>query len=230
MSAIKELTLYSYYYSSASWRVRTVLALKKIPFIYETVHLLEGRQHSDEYKTINPMHQVPSLKIVDKENSTHLVTQSLAIIEFLEENYPINSIYPKDSILRAKSRAIADTISAGIQPLQNLETLVKYGEPLGLGAEQDQATRKKIATYWLSKKMLDLEKLVKTTAGKYCVGDEVTIADICLVPQMFNARRFELDTSKFPILEEIDARLQELEIFKASHPFSCPDAPKQAKS
>lgn len=229
MSAIKELTLYSYYYSSASWRVRAVLAAKKIPFKYETVHLLDGRQHSEDYLKVNPMHQVPSLKVVDNDNNSHILTQSLAIIEFLEENYPENSIYPKDPILRAKSRAIADTISGGIQPLQNLETLLRYGEPLGLGAEQDQATRKKIATYWLSKKMIDLETLVKQTASKYCVGDEVTIADVCLVPQMFNARRFELDTSKFPLLVTIDARLQELDLFKVSHPLSCPDAPKQSK-
>lgn len=229
MASIKEMTLYSYYYSSASWRVRAVLALKKIPFAYETIQLLEGKQHSDDYVKINPMHQVPALKVIDNENKTHLLTQSLAIIQFLEENYPGNSIYPKDPVLRAKSRAIAETISGGIQPLQNLETLVRYGEPLGLGSEQNQETRKKIAAYWLNKKMVDLEKLVKNTAGKYCVGDEVTIADICLVPQMFNAKRFEIDSSKFPLLKEIDTRLQELEIFKVSHPFSCPDAPKQTK-
>lgn len=226
MASIKELTLYSYYFSSASWRVRAALALKKISFKYETVHLLEGGQHSEEFLKINPLHQVPALKVVDNSGKEHLITQSLTIIQFLEESYPEHSVYPKDAILRAKSRAIADTIAGGIQPLQNLETLVKYTEPLGLEPLSAE-TRKEVARYWIGRKLENLEKLVQPTAGKYCVGDEVTVADMCLVPQMFNARRFEMDTSKFPLLKAIDERLQELEIFKVSHPFACPDAPKK---
>lgn len=224
-SPIKELTLYSYFYSSASWRVRSVLSLKNIPFKYQCVHLLNGEQHSEQFLKTNPMHQVPSLKVDLEDGSSHVLTQSLAIIKFLEDNYPEPSVYPKDMILHAKSLAIADTISGGIQPLQNLETLVNYTEPLGLPA-LDQAARKKVAQFWIDRKLAQLEQLVGTTAGKYCVGDGVSIADICLVPQMFNARRFELDTSKYPLLKAIDERLQELEMFKVSHPLSCPDAPK----
>lgn len=223
---IKEITLFSYFYSSASWRVRSVLALKKIPYKYECVHLLDGVQHSDEYLKVNPMHQAPSMKIVMKDGQTHHLTQSLAIIQYLEEMYPKNSVLPKDPILRARSRAIADTISGGIQPLQNLETLLKYTEPLDQPALSPEE-RKKVAQYWIGRKLENLEKLVKPTAGKYCVGDEVTIADVSLVPQMFNARRFELDTSKYPMLKSIDERLQELEMFKVSHPLACPDAPKK---
>lgn len=225
MSAIKELTLYSYFYSSASWRVRAVMALKKIPYKYVTVQLLENDQHTVEFLKINPMHQVPALKVVDSDDKTHVLTQSLAIIQYLEENYPENSVYPQDPTLRAKSRAIADTISGGIQPLQNLETLMKYGEPLGLGPHSPEE-RKKIAQFWISRKLENLEVLVKTTAGKYCVGDQVTIADICLVPQMFNARRFEIDTTKYPVLKEIDDRMQDLDIIKKSCPQACPEAPK----
>lgn len=225
MSAIKELTLYSYFYSSASWRVRAVMALKNIPYKYETVHLLEGGQHNEEFLKINPMHQVPALKIVDNDNKTHILTQSLAIIQYLEENYPEKSIYPQDPILRAKSRAIADTISGGIQPLQNLETLVKYGEPLGINSHTPEE-RKKIAQYWITRKLENLEILVKTTAGKYCVGDQVTIADICLVPQMFNARRFEIDTTKYPTLKKIDDIMQDHDIIQKSCPKACPEAPK----
>lgn len=228
MATIKEITLYSYFYSSASWRVRTVLALKNIPHKYETVHLLDNKQHSEEYSQINPMHQVPALKVVTEDGQTHCLTQSLAIIQYLEETYPDNSVFPRDPILRAKCRAISETISGGIQPLQNLETLVKYTEPLGqppLGLEE----RKKVAQYWITKKLENLEKLIKPIAGRYCVGDCVTLADICLVPQMFNARRFEVDTSKFPILKSIDERLQEIKAFKDSHPMACPEAPKQDK-
>lgn len=228
MSAIKELTLYSYFYSSASWRVRAVMALKNIPYKYETVQLLENDQHTEEFLKINPMRQVPALKVVDTNNKTHVLTQSSAIIQYLEENYPENSVYPQDQILRAKSRAIADTISGGIQPLQNLETLVKYGEPLGLGPHSPEE-RKKIAQFWITRKLENLEVLVKTTAGKYCVGDQVTIADIFLVPQMFNARRFEIDTTKYPVLKGIDDRMQNHDIIKKSCPQACPEAPEQAK-
>lgn len=202
-----------------------MLAFKKIPYQYETVKLLNGEQHFEDYASINPMHQVPSIKVVLDDGQTHFLTQSLAIIRYLEENYPENPIYPQDPISRAKSIAIAETISSGVQPLQNLETLLNYGEPLGLG-QLSAEDRKKVANYWLSKKMGNVEKLVKSTAGKYCVGDSLTIADIALVPQMFNAKRFELDTTNFPILREIDARLQKLECFKLSHPMACPDGPK----
>lgn len=225
MAGIKELTLYSYFYSSASWRVRSVLALKNIPHKYESVHLLDGKQHSEEYLKINPMHQVPAMKVEMDNGQVHLLTQSLAIIEYLEEQYPNNSVFPKDPILRAKCRAISDTISGGIQPLQNLETTVNYTEPLEL-APLTPEQRKKVSQYWITKKLADLEKLVKPSAGKYCVGDEVTMADVCLVPQMFNARRFEIDLTKFPLLKDIDERLQELKVFKDGHPLACPDAPK----
>lgn len=225
MSSIKELVLYSYYQSSASWRVRTVLAIKKIPFKYEAVNLLGSEQHSNKYVAINPMHQVPALKVTDQSGNSHLLTQSLAIIEFLEENYPEISIYPGDSILRAKCRAIAETIASGLQPLQNLETLVEYSRPLGLG-DTSREERVKIAQFWLTRKFDKLEQLVKSTAGKYCVGDQISIADVCLVPQMHNAKRFEIDTTKYPTLVAISSRLLELEAFKQSHPLSCPDAPK----
>jgi maleylacetoacetate isomerase len=231
-SPIKSLTLYSYYYSSASWRVRSVLAYKKIPFKYQCVQLLDGQQHSDEYLKKNPMHQVPSLEIEFEDGSIHTLTQSLAIIKFLEDNYPEPAIYPKDPMLHYKSLAIADTISSGIQPLQNLETLVKYTEPLDLVYPRlalpalDPNGRKIVAQFWISRKLANLERLISSVSGKYCVGDTVSIADVCLVPQMFNARRFEVDLGPYPLLKEIDERLQTLEMFKVSHPLSCPEAPK----
>lgn len=228
MNPIKELTLYSYFYSSASWRVRAVLLWKNIPYKYENIPLLENVQHSDQYTKINPLRQVPSLKIELDDGRTHHLTQSLAIIQYLDHYYPEPAIYPKDPILRAKCNAIADTISGGIQPLQNLETLIKYGEPLGK-TDLTQEDRKKIARYWIDGKMKKLDELVAQTAGKYCVGDELSVADICLVPQMYNARdRFELDTSQYPTIKAIDERLREMEIFKKSHPYACPDAPKKS--
>lgn len=224
-AAIKELTLYSYFYSSASFRIRSVFALKKIPYKYEPIHLVNGQQHSEDFVKIGPMHQVPVLKVELTNGETHVLAQSLAILQYIEEMYPENPIYPRDAILRAKSNAIADTISGGIQPLQNHETLTRYTEPLGL-EPLDADARKKVAQWWIDRKLENLEKLVAQTAGQYCVGDSVTIADICLVPQMFNARRFELDTSKYPLLKAIDERLQQLDMFKAGHPLVQPDTPE----
>lgn len=225
MTAIKELVLYSYYQSSASWRVRTVLAFKKIKYTYEAVNLLGSEQHSEKYVSVNPMHQAPSMKVIYDTGETHILTQSLTIIQFLEETYPEISIFPKDPILRAKSRAIAETISSGIQPLQNLETLVEYTKPINQ-SESSRDDRKKIAQFWMTRKFDKLEKLVKSTSGKYCVGDEVSLADICLVPQMHNAKRFDIDTSIYPTLTAINLRMLELDIIKESHPLSCPDAPR----
>lgn len=225
MVKVNELTLYCYFYSSAAWRIRSACVLKGIEWKYEPVHLIKGEQHSEEYLEVNPMHQVPSVKVVLDDGTEHYLSQSLAIIQFLDEIYPEKSVYPADPVLRAKARAIADTISGGIQPLQNHETLTKYTEPLGLPPLEEEE-RKKLAQWWIDRKLINLEKLVAKTAGKYCVGDEVTVADCCLVPQMFNARRFGLDTSKYPLLKAIDERLQELHMFNSTGPFTCPDAPK----
>lgn len=223
---IKDLVLYSYYQSSASWRVRSVLAHKKVPFKYEAINLLAGQQHSDaDFAKLNPMHQVPLLKVTYEPDRTDCISQSLAIIQFIEEVYPENSILPEDPVLRAKSRAIAEFITSGIQPLQNLETLVEYGEPVGLG-KIGSDKRMEVARYWLKKKFAALERLVKPTAGKYCVGDDLSIADICLVPQMHNAKRFEVDCGPYPTLVAINTRLLELDAIKTAHPLACPDAPK----
>lgn len=222
---IKKLKLYSYYQSSASWRVRAVLAFKNIPFEYEAINLLTGEQHSDKMSNINPMKQVPALSITSNNDQSQLITQSLTIIQFLEENYPDSpSIFPRCPVLKSKSRAIAETIASGIQPLQNLETLVEYKKPLDSG-DTSREERFKIAKYWMTKKFDNLEKLVKNTAGKYCVGDEPSLADFCLVPQIHNAKRFEIDMTNYPTLVTINERLLELDCIKKSHPLACPDSP-----
>lgn len=224
--AIKDLVLYSYCYSSASWRIRSVLELKKIPHKQEPINLLKGVQRSEEYAKVNPMEQVPALRLEDDAGNKHVLTSSLAIIQFLEENFPSNSIYPKDPIMRAKSCAIADAIASGLQPIQNLGVLLDYLKPFGKDTlEADE--RRKVGHYWNEKKLVGIEKLVKETAGKYCVGDEVSIADVCLVPQMFNANRFGVDLSKYPTLQAINERLLELDMFQKSHPKNCPDFPQQ---
>lgn len=217
-----EMILHNYYLSSASWRVRAALYMKGISYTTNDVDLLGGQQHTSKFLSeINPMHQLPALTVGTQNGKNECITQSLAIIDYIQEKYPKPSVYPSDSILKAKAKSIADTISAGIQPLQNLETLLKVNEPLDrppLSFEEKQ----KFASYWITRKFDNLEILVKSTAGLYCVGDEITIADISLVPQMFNARRFKVDTSKYPTLKAIDDRLQKLDMFYYTHPYiSC---------
>lgn len=223
--AIKNLVLYSYCYSSASWRIRAVLEMKNIPYKQEPINLLQGGQHSQDYAKINPMEQVPALRLEDETGKKHILTSSLAIIQYLEEEFPNCPVYPKDSIARAKSRAIADAIASGLQPIQNLGVLLDYLKPFGKDT-LDADERKKIGHYWNEKKLANIESLVKETAGKYCVGDEVTIADICLVPQMLNATRFGIDPSNYPLLKSINERLLDLDMFKKSHPTTCVDFPK----
>lgn len=225
MSLVKQLKLYSYYQSSASWRVRAVLAFKGIPFEYEPINLLTGAQHSDIMPDINPMRQVPAMSITTNKDESHLINQSMTIIQFLEDNFPESpSIFPEDPILKYKSRAIAETITSGIQPLQNLETLVEYKKPLGLG-ETSREERFKIAQFWMTRKFEHLEKLVKASAGKFCVGDKPSLADFCLVPQMYNAKRFEIDMTPYATLVSINERLLEMDFIIKSHPLACPDAP-----
>ncbi|XP_045132524.1 maleylacetoacetate isomerase-like isoform X3 [Portunus trituberculatus] len=163
--------LYSYFRSSCSWRVRIVLAHKKIDYEYQPIHLLKKEQVSDEYTKVNPMGQVPALIVEDK-----MLTQSISIMEYLEETYPQNPLLPKEPLLRAKVREICEVIGSGIQPLQNLAVLQKIGDE-----------KMEWGHFYINKGFCALEQLLAGCAGKYSVGDQVTLADCCLVPQVYNA-------------------------------------------
>uniref|UniRef100_A0A2R5LKH8 Putative glutathione s-transferase n=1 Tax=Ornithodoros turicata TaxID=34597 RepID=A0A2R5LKH8_9ACAR len=204
--------LYSYFRSSCAYRVRIALALKNIDYEYRAVSLIKdgGEQHSSEFKKLNPMSQVPVL-VVDGQT----LSQSLAIIEYLEEKYPGTSLLPKDPILRAKARSLAHLVASGIQPLQNLNVLQRL----------DETKRNEWCVHFISKGFQALEEMLTKTAGKYCVGDEVSVADACLVPQVYNANRFKVDMSTFPNIVRINAALVELPAFKAAHPSCQPDTP-----
>ncbi|CAD5123286.1 DgyrCDS11645 [Dimorphilus gyrociliatus] len=208
--------LYSYFRSSASWRVRIALSLKKIDYDYKPVHLVKdgGFQNTEEYREINPMRQVPSLVI-----DGHTLTQSIPIIEYLDETVADGpDLLPKDPVLRAKARALAETINSGIQPIQNLSVLNKIGE-----------TKVEWAKYWIERGFDNLEKMLEKTAGKYSVGDVVTIADLCLVPQIYNAERFKVPTSNYPNIARIGENLEKLPEFQAAHPSQQPDCPEELR-
>ncbi|XP_013408454.1 maleylacetoacetate isomerase-like [Lingula anatina] len=172
--------LYTYFRSSASWRVRVALAYKGLEYESRPISLIKdgGQQKSAEYTALNPLQQVPCL-IIDGAT----LTQSLPIIEYLEETRPNPPLLPKDPVLRAKARQTAETINAFTQPLSNSTVLGLVGEWCG------EDKKEKWAGIWIDKGFTGLEKVLEKTAGKYCIGDEITIADVALGPQIFNANR-----------------------------------------
>ena len=184
--------------------------------MYQAIHLVKGEQCEDSYTLVNPSKLVPAL-IIDG----HTLSQSRAIIDYLEETRVEPKLYPNDVFLRAKCRQLADMITSDIQPVQNLRVMVK--------AVDDKEKRPEWAKYWIEVGFEALEKELKCTAGRFCIGDEVTVADVCLVPQVFNAVRFKVDMAKFPIISRIEAELSKLPAFIAAHPNMQPDCPELEK-
>eukprot|EP00128_Syssomonas_multiformis_P009759 Colp12_sorted_trinity150504_noHs@10861 len=206
--------LYSYWRSSCSWRVRIALHWKEIDYEYVAVHLVKdgGEQLKPEFKKLNPYAELPVLVV-----NGHTLSQSVAIMEYLEETNPNNPLLPRDPLERVKVRTIVEAICGEIQPLQNLRVLNKIGEK-----------KMEWAKEWIERGFVALEQNLYKTAGKYCVGDEVTIADACLVPQVYNALRFGVDMTQFPIITRIEAALSTLPAFQKAHPDSQPDCPPPA--
>uniref|UniRef100_A0A8D2DPP4 Maleylacetoacetate isomerase n=1 Tax=Sciurus vulgaris TaxID=55149 RepID=A0A8D2DPP4_SCIVU len=209
--------LYSYFRSSCSWRVRIALALKGIDYEIIPINLIKdgGQQFSKEFQAVNPMKQVPALKI---DGVT--IGQSLAIIEYLEETRPTPPLLPQDPKKRASVRMISDLIASGIQPLQNLSVLKQVEEENQLPVAQ-----KAIISGFDA-----LEQILQSTAGKYCVGDQVSMADLCLAPQVANAERFKVDLAPYPIISRINKALLALEAFQVSHPRRQPDTPAELRA
>ncbi|KAM9293850.1 maleylacetoacetate isomerase [Gastrophryne carolinensis] len=207
--------LFGYFRSSCTWRVRIALALKGIEYDLHAINLIQdgGQQKTDEYKRVNPMQQVPALRI-DGVN----LSQSLAIIEYLEETRPNPPLLPRDPIKRAQCRMISDLIASGIQPMQNLPVLQRAGDG-----------KAEWAQHFIHVGFQALELMLQGTAGRYCVGDEVTMADLCLVPQVANADRFKVDMAPFPIIARINQSLLQLEAFQVSHPSRQPDTPAELR-
>jgi maleylacetoacetate isomerase len=208
-----EVVLYSYWRSSCSYRVRIALAFKQIPYRYHAVNLIKdgGEQLKDEYAHLNPMKVVPSLLI-----DGVVLNQSVAILEYLEETRPgpVSLLPPKDKpVLRARARQIVNIIVADTQPLQNLKVLNMVGEDRKMAW----------AKHWIQNGLQGVEKVLQETAGKYCVGDQVTFADLALVPQIYNARRFGVDLEPFPIIRRVTEALEQLPEFQAAHPDAQPD-------
>ena len=210
------MKLYSYFRSSAAYRVRIALNFKGLPYEMVPIHLTKdgGRQHTPEFRAINPQARVPALELPGGE----VLTQSLAIIEYLEDIHPEPPLLPADALGRAKSRAIAQLIACDIHPLNNLIALQYLKRQL----KHEQPDIDTWYRHWITVGFAALEKSL--ASGPYACGSQVTLADVCLVPQVANARRFNVPLDKFPKITAIDAACLKLPAFDKARPENQPDA------
>lgn len=213
------LKLYNYFRSSASFRVRIALNLKGLPYEYLAVHLMRegGEQFRDDYRVLNPDAVVPTL--VDDGQA---VRQSLAICEYLDETHPLPPLLPGTAAERAYIRALALTIACEIHPLNNLRVLKYVKHVLGVSEDAKNAWYR----HWVEQGLASVEAMIERggMAGRLCFGDAPTLADVCLVPQIFNAQRYDCRLDHVPRLMEIHARCMELDAFANAVPARQPDA------
>lgn len=213
------MKLYTYFRSSAAYRVRIALNLKGIAYDAAPVHLLRdgGEQLSDAYRAINPAMLLPAL-----EDDGNVIGQSLAIIEYLEETQPQTPLLPSDPAGRARVRALALTVAADTHPLGNLRVLKYLTGELAVPDDVKLAWQQ----HWLRTGMSALEALLANDprTGRYSHGDTPTLADCCLVPQVFSAQRFGVDLAPYPTIARIHAACNELPAFQQAHPAQQPDA------
>ncbi len=214
-SVMSQRTLYTFWRSSAAYRVRIALGLKGLDYDSKPVDLRTGAQQGIGYKLLNPQGFVPYL--IDGEVG---LNQSLAIIEWLDETYPEPPLLPADPLGRARVRAAALTIACDIHPLNNLRVLKYLKDPLG----QEQEAIDAWAQHWIGQGFAPLEEIAEGSPGPYLFGDAPTLADVCLVPQMYNARRVRTDLTPFPRLVEIDKRLLDLPQIRNARPEAQADA------
>jgi maleylpyruvate isomerase len=215
-------TLHGYFRSSTSWRVRIALGLKGVPYESRGVHLLRdgGEQKTEAYRAMNPIGEVPTLEIrgEDGEPMAHLA-QSVAILEYLEETHPNPPLLPTDPILRAQTRQLVEVVNSSIHPVQNLKVMRTLTADFGT----DRAANFDWARRWIERHFVGLETLITRVAGTHAVGDTITLADVVIIPQVFNAIRFGVDMTPFPRLAAVDAAVSGHPAFVAALPENQPD-------
>jgi maleylacetoacetate isomerase len=208
-------TLYSYWRSSASYRVRLALAWKRLEHRIIPIDLREDEQSADEFRALNPQGMVPLFVAGGGAPGQEVaLAQSLAIIEYLEDEHPAPPLLPADSVGRALVRGAAQIIACDTHPLNNLRVLRYLKDPLGHSQLEVDAW----ARHWIDSGLGALEYFASRHRGRYLYGNNVSVADICLLPQLYNARRVESDLSGLTDLLEIEANLLDLEIFAPAHP------------
>jgi maleylpyruvate isomerase len=210
-----ESVLYGYWRSSAAYRVRIAANLKGLTPRQVFVHLRNGAQRSPDYLARNPAGLVPLWTEGDFS-----LAQSLAIVEYLDETHPEPPLLPGDARQRAISREIALTIAADVHPIGNLRVLDKLSADFGADASVRAAWNR----HWIAAGLAAVEARLRQSAGRFAVGDQVSLADVCLTPQLYNARRFELDLAPYPTLLRVDDNARALAAFAAAAPEQQPDS------
>jgi maleylacetoacetate isomerase len=208
--------LYSYFRSSAAYRTRIALNLKGLAFETESIHLTRdgGKQHAPGFRAINPQGRVPALAL----DTGEVLLQSLAIIEYLDEMYPDPPLLPKEPVARARARAVAQIIACDIHPLNNTGPLNYLRGTLKV----DETSIQSWYAHWVTAGFEAVEALLKP--GPYALGDTITLADICIVPQVANARRFKVPIERFARIVAVDAAANRLAAFDTARPERQPDA------
>lgn len=210
--------LYSYYRSSCSYRVRIALELSEVEYEYRAVHLVNngGEQYSNEYKALNPKMEVPLLV----HNET-VISQSLAIISYLNDTWKKYELIPSDPKKRARALQLSEIIATGIQPLQNLSVLNFIKSEYNLSEEQKLSW----GHYWISRGLDAFEAELQKNTTKFCLGDKPSIVDCFMVPQVYNAYRFQVDMKKYPKIDEIYNQCLEIPAFQKAAPDKQIDNP-----
>lgn len=208
--------LYSYFRSSASYRVRIAMNLKGLNYEYVAVHLTKdgGQQNKEEFRKINPMGHVPAL-----DHDGVLITESMAIIDYLDAVSPAVRMFPTQPVERASVIALCETVNAGIQPLQNLKVLGALEKEFG----QSKADTERWLKHWINDGFKNLDRMMSKTAGTYSFGGAVSAADCFLIPQCFAAKRFNVDLEPFPNINRVNENCLKLEAFQKAHPQKQPD-------
>ncbi|MBE8162613.1 MAG: maleylacetoacetate isomerase [Bdellovibrionaceae bacterium] len=211
------MTLYNYYRSSASYRVRIILNYKKIDYKYVPVHLINnnGEHRSAEYTKINSLQQVPSLV-----HNQQVITQSMAIAQYLEDIQPKPQLLPTPPLDKAYVLQICEIINSGIQPLQNLSVLQKVQK--NFKSEEEAALW---CPFWIKKGFVALEKKLQTKSNQFALGNTVSLADVFIVPQLYAAYRYNIDLNDFPCLKKIESNTKNIEAFANAHPNQQVDFP-----
>jgi maleylacetoacetate isomerase len=213
------MKLYGFWRSLATYRVRTALALKGVPVEQVSINLLQGKQHTDEYKAVNPQSVVPALVV---DGGAPLV-QSMAIMEYLEETHPLPPLLPKDARGRARVRGLAQIVASDGHPL----VVPRIRAYLEKEMRQDEPARNRWLAHWTGAALQALEAHLakERETGRFCHGDTPTLADICLASQVFGAKFFNVDTAGVPTVMRIFGECMKIDAFDRSQPLKQPDAP-----
>lgn len=214
------LKLYGYWRSSAAYRVRIALNLKGVAYQQVPVHLVRdgGEQHGEAYQALNPQGLVPLL--VDEENGGARIAQSLAIIEYLEEIFPVPAILPADPVERAQARALALHLACDVHPLNNLRVLQYLSRELGV----DDAAKNAWYRHWVAAGLAAVEQGLAAYGDTFSLGTRPGYLEACLIPQVYNARRFDCDLDAYPRILALTARCEALDAFRHAAPDAQPDA------